>query len=157
VRLARPSAGEDQQPPYLRLGCVRESSASVGALSETATGALVCHGSDARLRSRPSRIPGNVAFGDERISSIRPAVCSSGYRHQRRNRSHHAGRAAGSIAATPTPFQNQPHSSKVLIMPPTEVAAPVFAPAAPTFTQAAVRFVISFTALIGLSLLLAGL
>lgn len=53
--------------------------------------------------------------------------------------------------------QNQLDSSKVLIMPPTEVAAPVFAPAAPTFTQAAVRFAISFAALIGLSLLLAGL
>ncbi|EIM31082.1 hypothetical protein [Microvirga lotononidis] len=43
-------------------------------------------------------------------------------------------------------------------MPPTEVAAPIFAPAhAPTFTQAAMRFVVSFAALIGLSLLLAGL
>ena len=43
-------------------------------------------------------------------------------------------------------------------MPPTEVAAPVFAAThAPTFTQAAVRFVVSFAALIGLSLLLAGL
>jgi hypothetical protein len=53
--------------------------------------------------------------------------------------------------------QNQQHSSKVFIMPPTEVAAPVFAPATPTFTQAAIRFVVSFAALIGLSLLLAGL
>ena len=35
--------------------------------------------------------------------------------------------------------------------------APVFAPATPTFTQAAVRFAVSFAALIGLSLLLAGL
>ena len=42
-------------------------------------------------------------------------------------------------------------------MPPTEVAAPVFASVTPTFTQAAVRFVVSFAALIGLSLLLAGL
>jgi hypothetical protein len=42
-------------------------------------------------------------------------------------------------------------------MPPTEVAAPVFAPPAPTFTRAAVRFAVSFAALIGLSLLLAGL
>ena len=42
-------------------------------------------------------------------------------------------------------------------MPPTEAAAPVFTPVTPTFTQAAVRFVISFAALIGLSLLLAGL
>ena len=43
-------------------------------------------------------------------------------------------------------------------MPPTEVAAPVFAPThAPTFTQAAVRFIVSFATLIGLSLLLAAL
>ncbi|MBQ0820147.1 hypothetical protein KBI52_07970 [Microvirga sp. HBU67558] len=53
--------------------------------------------------------------------------------------------------------KNSLHSSKVFIMPPTEVAAPVFAPATPTFTQAAVRFVVSFAALIGLSLLLAGI
>jgi len=37
------------------------------------------------------------------------------------------------------------------------VAVPVLAPVIPTFTQAAVRFAISFAALIGLSLLLAGL
>ncbi|WP_281024374.1 hypothetical protein [Microvirga calopogonii] len=43
-------------------------------------------------------------------------------------------------------------------MPPIEAATPVFAPMhVPTFTQAAVRFVVSFTALIGLSLLLAAL
>ncbi len=42
-------------------------------------------------------------------------------------------------------------------MPPTEVAVPVFAPVTPTFTQAAVRFAVSFAALISLSLLLAGL
>ena len=40
-------------------------------------------------------------------------------------------------------------------MPPTEVAAPVFAPAAPTFTRAAIRFTVSFAAVIGLSLRLA--
>jgi hypothetical protein len=61
------------------------------------------------------------------------------------------------IAATPAHFQSPPHSSKVLIMPPTEVAVPVFAPVTPTFTQAAVRFAVSFAALISLSLLLAGL
>jgi len=42
-------------------------------------------------------------------------------------------------------------------MPPTEVAAPVFAPVTPTFAQAAVRFAVCFAILIGLSLLLAGL
>jgi len=60
-------------------------------------------------------------------------------------------------AATPAHFQSSPHSPKVLIMPPTEAAALVFAPATPTFTRAAVRFVVSFAALIGLSLLLAGI
>jgi hypothetical protein len=40
-------------------------------------------------------------------------------------------------------------------MPPTEVAAPAHAPVTPTFTQAAMRFAVSFAALIGLSLLLA--
>ena len=38
-------------------------------------------------------------------------------------------------------------------MPPTDVAAPVFAPV----TQAAVRFAVCFAALIGLSLMLAGI
>ena len=42
-------------------------------------------------------------------------------------------------------------------MPPTQVAASDYSPAAPTFRQAAVRFAVSFAALIGLSLLLAGL
>ena len=97
-------------------------SAPIKALSETATGALVCQGSEAHLGCRPFRPRGNAAF-DGQLSRIEPAVCSSGYRHQCRNRPHRAGRAAGSIAATPAPFQNQPHSSKVFAMPPTEVAA----------------------------------
>jgi hypothetical protein len=46
---------------------------------------------------------------------------------------------------------------KVFIMSHIQVAAPDHSPAAPTFTQAAVRFAVSFAALIGLSLLLAGL
>jgi len=61
------------------------------------------------------------------------------------------------IAAAPAHLQNQPHSSKVLIMPPTEVAVPVLAPVIPSFTQAAMRFAVCFAALIGLSPLLAGL
>ena len=52
---------------------------------------------------------------------------------------------------------NQPPLSKVSIMSQTQVAAPDYSPASPSFTRAAVRFVISFAALIGLSLLLAGL
>jgi hypothetical protein len=45
----------------------------------------------------------------------------------------------------------------VFIMSQTQVATPDHSPAAPTFTQAAVRFAVSFAALIGLSLLLAGI
>ncbi|WP_201838479.1 hypothetical protein [Microvirga zambiensis] len=59
------------------------------------------------------------------------------------------------------PFHRLPELAAVIevfIMPPTEVAAPIFAPThAPTFTQAAARFVVSFAALIGLSLLLTAL
>jgi hypothetical protein len=61
------------------------------------------------------------------------------------------------LIASRAHFRNQPHSSKVFIMPPTQVAASDYSPAAPTFSQAAVRFAVSFAALIGLSLLLAGL
>jgi hypothetical protein len=83
-------------------------------------------------------------------------VWPAGYRHQHRNRPHHAGRAAGSIASC-AHFQNQLLLLKVFIMSQTQVAAPDHSPATPTFTQAAVRFAVSFVALIGLSLLLAGL
>jgi hypothetical protein len=44
----------------------------------------------------------------------------------------------------------------VFIMSQTQVATPATSPA-PTFTQATIRFAVSFAALIGLSLLLAGL
>ncbi len=54
-------------------------------------------------------------------------------------------------------FQNQLPLLTVFIMSQTQVATPATSPAAPTFTQAAVRFSVSFAALIGLSLLLAGL
>jgi hypothetical protein len=54
-------------------------------------------------------------------------------------------------------FQNQLPLLTVFIMSQTQVATPDHSPAAPTFTQAAVRFAVSFAALIGLSLLLAGL
>jgi len=45
----------------------------------------------------------------------------------------------------------------VFIMSQTQVATPATSPAASTFTQAAVRFTVSFAALIGLSLLLAAI
>jgi hypothetical protein len=67
------------------------------------------------------------------------------------------GRAARSSPLSPI-FQKKLNSLKVFIMSQTEAAAPDFPPvAAPTFTHAAVRFILSFAALIGLSLLLAGL
>ncbi len=53
-------------------------------------------------------------------------------------------------------FQNQLNFLKVFTMSQTEVAAPAFSPVpAPTFTSAAIRFVVSLGALIGVSLLLA--
>jgi hypothetical protein len=55
-------------------------------------------------------------------------------------------------------FQNQLNLLKVFAMRQTEVAVPDFAPVpVPTFTSAAIRFVVSLGALIGISLLLAGL
>ncbi|QRM33217.1 hypothetical protein [Microvirga sp. VF16] len=54
-------------------------------------------------------------------------------------------------------FQNQLNVLKVFAMRHPEVATPALSPVAPTFTQAAVRFGVCFAALIGLSLLLAGL
>jgi hypothetical protein len=53
-------------------------------------------------------------------------------------------------------FQNQLNLLKVFAMHQPEVAVPDFAPV-PTFTSAAIRFVVSLGALIGISLLLAGL
>ena len=69
----------------------------------------------------------------------------------------HRAQAERQDLSAAAPFPELTAFIKVLIMPPTEVAAPVFAPVTPTFTQAAVRFAVSFAALIGLSLLLAGL
>ena len=91
------------------------------------------------------------------LRRIGPAVCSSGDRHQRRNRPHHAGRAAGLIASR-AHFQNSTAFIEgVHHAADTRSQRLSIAPAAPTFTQAAVRFAVSFAALIGLSLLLAGL
>jgi hypothetical protein len=54
--------------------------------------------------------------------------------------------------------ENQLHFLKVFNMRQTDVTAPAFSPVpAPRFTAAAIRFVVSLGALIGLSLLLAGL
>jgi hypothetical protein len=55
-------------------------------------------------------------------------------------------------------FQNHLFLLKVFAMRRTEVATPDFTPVSvPTFTAAAIRFVVSLGALIGVSLLLAGL
>ena len=62
--MAWPSTSEDQQPAHCLAGCVRDSSAPTEALSETSTGALVCHRSDAHLGCRPFRPRGNAAFGE---------------------------------------------------------------------------------------------
>jgi hypothetical protein len=53
-------------------------------------------------------------------------------------------------------FQNQLILLKVFAMRQTDVAMPDFSPVPPpTFTPAAIRFVVSLAALIGMSLLLA--
>jgi hypothetical protein len=68
-----------------------------------------------------------------------------------------SGRAAQLLVSLSI-FQNHLNFLKVFLMRQTEIAAFDFPPvAAPTFTRAAIRFVASFAALIGVSLLLASL
>ena len=85
-------------------------------------------------------------------------MCRAGYRHQRANRTEKLSPSG----TTARPFVNFSRTSsiflKVFIMRQTDVAAPTFSPVpVPTFTAAAIRFVTSLGALIGISLLLAGL
>lgn len=84
-------------------------------------------------------------------------MCPQGYRHQQANRADEL-RPGGSFAPRFANFQNQLHFLKVLIMRQTEVTAPAFSTVpVPTFTTAALRFIVSLGGLIGVSLLLAGL
>jgi hypothetical protein len=85
-------------------------------------------------------------------------VCPAGYRHQRANGTEKHP-SSGTIARPFVEFfQNQLHFLRTLIMRQTEVTAPAFSLAsAPTFTVAAIRFVVSLAALISVSVLLAGL
>ena len=83
----------------------------------------MCQRSDAHLGCRPFRPRGNAAFGGPVAQTHRGRRCvPPADRQQRRNRPHHAGRAAGLIASR-AHFRNQPYSSKVFVMPPTQVAA----------------------------------
>ena len=156
VCLARPSTGEDQQPAHRLAGRVRAEAPRPRRCLKPRPGRWCAKGMTHILNVDHPAPAAMLLSAGRWLRRIGPAVCSAGYRHQRRNRPHHAGRAAGLIASR-AHFRNQPYSSKVFVMPPTEVAAPDYSPAAPTFTQAAVRFAVSFAALIGLSLLLAGL
>jgi hypothetical protein len=84
-------------------------------------------------------------------------VCPARYRHQPANRADEI-RPGGPFAPRFANFQNQLHFLKVFTMRQTEVTAPAFSPVpAPTFTAAALRFIVSLAALIGVSLLLADL
>lgn len=84
-------------------------------------------------------------------------MCPQGYRHQPANRADER-RPGGLFASRFANFQNQLYFLKVFTMRQTEVTAPAFSPVpAPTFTAAALRFIVSLGALIGVSLLLAGL
>lgn len=70
--------------------------------------------------------------------------------------SHRAARLLGSFFPLISP--DQLNCLKVFIMRQTNVAVPDFSPVpAPTFTWAAIRFVVSLGALIGVSLLVASL
>jgi hypothetical protein len=84
-------------------------------------------------------------------------VWPGGYRHLPANQADER-RLSGSLIHVAVHFQNQLHFRKVFIMRQSAVTAPAFPPVpAPTFTAAAIRFVVSLGALISISLLLAGL
>jgi len=84
-------------------------------------------------------------------------VCPAGYRHLLANQADELP-PSGSLIRLAAHFLNQLHFLKVFIMRQTDVTAPAFPPVpAPTFTAAAMRFVVSLGALISISLLLASL
>jgi hypothetical protein len=84
-------------------------------------------------------------------------VCPQDYRHRQANRADEL-RPGDPFAPRFANFQNQLHFLKVFTMRQTEVTAPAFSHLpAPTFTAAAVQFIVLLGALIGVSLLLAGL
>ena len=86
-----------------------------------------------------------------------PIRVASGYRHQRRNRPHQRGpRSRIDCIASPH-FQNSAAFIEGVRHAADRGRSACLCASPPTFTQAAVRFVVSFAALIGLSLLLAGL
>lgn len=88
----------------------------------------------------------------------RTVVCPAGYRHWVANRTDKLP-PSGTTARIFLLISSHPlNCLKVFIMRQSQVAVPAISPvAAPTFTAAAIRFVVSFGALIGLSLLLASL
>lgn len=85
-------------------------------------------------------------------------MCPAGYRHLGANQTDSL-RPRGTTARISLLISpNQLNCLKVFIMRQTNVAVPDFSPVpAPTFTWAAIRFVVSLGALIGVSLLVASL
>ena len=141
----------------------------------------MCQGNDAHLRCRlPGEID-NPALSSRaglqgakqvglRITAVshraaslqaaasRAAVCPTGYRHWRTNRTDNLPPASTTARIFLSISPNQLNCLKGFIMRQTDVAVPDFAPVpAPTFTSAMIRFIASLGMLIGLSLVLASL
>src|SRR5829696_9036260 len=86
----------------------------------------------------------------------RLAVCPADHRHQHADRPDNLPPCSTTARISFASFPKPAEVLKVFIMRPANVAAPAFSPVpAPTFTWAAIRFVVSLGALIGISLLLA--
>ena len=85
-------------------------------------------------------------------------MCPAGYSHRHANRPDNLPPSGTTARIFLLISLDQLNCLKVFIMRQTDVAAPDFSPVpAPTLTWAAIRFVISLWALIGVSLLLASL
>ena len=148
---------------------------------QTSARALVCQGNDAHRGWRPSRgivdppfqsgagphgAPNRACQGrnhpvwhnaNQAVAS-RTVACPAGYRHRRANRTDKLPPSSTTARIFLLISPNQLNCLKVFIMRQSQVALPGSSPVAvPTFTAAAIRFILSLGALIGLSLLLASL
>src|SRR3712207_4811646 len=113
------------------------------------------HGAPSRTCQRRSRPAWHNAIQAE---ASRTVVCPAGYRHRRANRTDKLPPSNTTARILLLIFSNQLNCLKVFIMRQSQLAVPAFSPvAAPTFTAAAIRFLVSLGALIGLNLLLARL
>lgn len=128
---------------------------------------LASHGSQ-RCRYRPLEgLTRRVRSGAESLllltrqdgpqAAPRPVLCPASYRQRRANRTNERP-PSSSLVGCFVDFPEPAELIGVFLMPQTEVAAPAFPPVSVLrFTRAAIRFIASFAALIGISLLLASL